>query len=73
METYFIAMNSYTEAMSGKNFLQSLNIKCSVEKRSGKNGCTYGIKVKGDPDKASRLLGAVGLNADSITGGKHKP
>ena len=71
METYFLIMNSYTEAMNGKRFLQDLNIKSSVEKISGgSGGCAYAIKTKGDPDKVTRLLGTIGINVKSVRSGR---
>ena len=73
METYFLIMNSYTEAMNGKRFLQDLNIKSSVEKISGgSGGCAYAIKAKCDPDKATRLLSTIGINVKSVRSGRVK-
>ena len=71
METWFLTVNSYTEAMNGKRFLQELNIKSSVEKISGgSGGCAYAIKTKHDPDKTTRLLSTVGINVKTVRSGK---
>ena len=73
MEAWLLIMNSYTEAMNGKRFLQDLNIKSSVEKISGgKGGCAYAIKTKSDPDKTARLLSTIGINVKSVRSGKNK-
>ncbi len=64
MEIWHLSVKNQTDAMKGKNFLQSLNINSSVEKIGGKGGCTYAIKIKGSPDihsRASRLLSTVGV------------
>lgn len=60
-------MKSYTEAMRGKNYLEGLNINSSVEKISGKGGCSFVIRVKGDPERAVRLLGTAGINVTRVT------
>ena len=73
METWILTMNSYTEAMNGKRFLQDLNIKSEVQKISGgSGGCAYAIKTKSDPDKATRLLSTVGINVKSVRSDRHK-
>ena len=73
METWFLTVNSYTEAMNGKRFLQDLNIKSDVRKISGgSGGCAYAIKIKHDPHKATRLLGTVGINVKSVRSDKHR-
>ena len=60
-------MNSYTEAMNGKRFLQDVNIKSDVQKISGgSGGCAYAIKTKHDPQKTTRLLSTVGINVKSV-------
>lgn len=66
METWLLTVNSYTEAMKGKRFLQDLNIKSDVQKTSGDGGCTYAIKTKHDPHKTARLLSTVGINVKSL-------
>lgn len=66
MEIWLLTVKSYTEAIRGRNFLQSLNIKSSVEKVGGKGGCTYGIKVNGSSDRASRLLSTAGINVIKV-------
>lgn len=67
METNFLIMNSYTEAMNGKRFLQDLNIKSDVQKISGgSGGCAYAIKIKTDPGKATRLLSTIGINVKAV-------
>ena len=71
METWYLTVNSYTEAMNGKRFLQELNIKSSVEKLSGgSGGCAYAIKTSSDPRKTSRLLSTVGINVKSVRSGR---
>lgn len=73
LETWFLIVNNYTEAMNGKRFLKELNIKSSVEKISGgSGGCAYAIKTKHDPDKATRLLSTVGVNVTVVRSGKYK-
>lgn len=72
METWLLTVKSYTEAMRGKKFLDGLNIKSSVEKISGRGGCTYAVRIKGDPNRASRLLGTVGVNVIKIIGGNRR-
>ncbi|MCM1299041.1 MAG: hypothetical protein NC203_05595 [Firmicutes bacterium] len=70
METWLLTVKSYTEAMKGKSFLQSLNINSSVEKTGGRGGCTYAIRIKGSPERASRLLGTVGVNVIRASKGR---
>lgn len=71
MEIWLLTVKSYTEAMKGRNFLQSLNINSSVEKIGGRGGCTYAIRVKGSPERASRLLGTVGVDViKAVKGGR---
>lgn len=72
METWLLTVKSYTEAMRGKKFLDGLNIKSSVEKISGRGGCTYAVRIKGDPNRASRLLGTVGINVIKIINGNRR-
>lgn len=67
MEIWYLSVKSYTEAMRGKNYLSGLNINCSVEKISGKGGCGFVIRVKGDPERAVRLLGTAGINVSKVT------
>lgn len=67
MEIWYLSVKSYTEAMRGKSYLEGLNINCSVEKISGKGGCGFVIKVKGDPERAIRLLSTAGINASRVT------
>ena len=67
LETWLLTVNSYTEAMNGKRFLQDINIKSSVEKISGgSGGCAYAIKTAHDPRKTSRLLSTIGINVKSV-------
>lgn len=56
--------------MRGKNYLNGLNIQCGVEKVSGRGGCGYAIAVKGNPEKASRLLGTAGIAVLKVENGK---
>ena len=73
METWYLTVNSYTEAMNGKRFLQDLNIKSEVQKTGGgSGGCAYAIKIKSDPRKATRLLGTIGINVKSVRSDKHR-
>lgn len=67
MEIWLLSVKSYTEAMRGKNYLEGLNINCSVEKISGRGGCSFVIRVKGDPERAVRLLGTAGINVTKVT------
>lgn len=67
MEIWLLSVKSYTEAMRGKNYLESLNINSSVEKISGKGGCSFVIRVKGDPERAVRLLSTAGINVTKVT------
>ena len=68
METWLLTVNSYTEAMNGRRFLQDLNIKSDVQKVSGgSGGCAYAIKIGTDPHKATRLLSTVGINVKTVT------
>lgn len=73
METWYLTVNSYTEAMNGKRFLHDLNIKSDVQKLSGgSGGCAYAIKTKTDPDKVTRLLGTIGINVKSVRSGSRR-
>lgn len=72
METWLLTVKSYTDAMRGKRFLEGLNIKGSVEKISGRGGCTYAVRIKGDPNRASRLLGTVGIDVIKIISGSKR-
>lgn len=72
MEVWLLTVKSYTEAIRGRNFLQGLNIKSSVEKISGRGGCTFAVRIKGDPNRASRLLGTVGVDVIKILNGSRK-
>ena len=66
MEVWYLSVKNYTEAIRGKNYLQSLNINSAVEKISGKGGCSFTIRVKGDPERASRLLSTAGISVIKI-------
>lgn len=68
-DVWLLTVRNYTEAIKGKNFLQGVNIKSSVEKISGRGGCTFIIRIKGDPNRASRLLGTVGVDVIKIKSG----
>ncbi len=63
---YYLQVKSYTVAMRGKNYLVGLNINCSVEKISGRGGCGFAIRVKGDPERAVRLLATTGINVIKV-------
>lgn len=67
MEIWLLSVKSYTEAMRGKNYLEGLNINCRVEKISGKGGCGFVIRVKGNPERAVRLLATAGINVTRVT------
>lgn len=67
MEKYFLQVKNYTQAVRGKNYLAGLNINSTVEKISGRGGCGYSIAVKGNPEKASRLLGTAGITVINIS------
>lgn len=70
MSKYYLRVKNYAEAMRGRNYLQGLDINCSVEKVSGRGGCGYAVVVRENPDRASRLLGAMGIRVLKIEGGK---
>lgn len=72
MEVWLLTVKSYTEAMRGKSFLQGVNIKSSVEKISGRGGCTFVIRITGDPNRASRLLSTVGIDVIKILNGNRR-
>ena len=65
MEVWLLTVKSYTEAIRGRNFLQG-------EKISGRGGCTFAIRIKGDPNRASRLLGTIGVDVLKILEGRKK-
>lgn len=63
MESWNLSVKNQTDAIRGKKYLEALNINCSVEKRSAKTGgCGFVIRIKGEPEKAVRLLSSVGIN-----------
>lgn len=66
MAKYYLRVKSYTDAMRGRSYLQGLNINSSVEKVSGRGGCGYAIVVGGNPERASRLLGTMGITVLKI-------
>lgn len=70
MSKYYLRVKNYTEAMRGKSYLQGLDINSGVEKVSGRGGCGYAVVVRENPDRASRLLGAMGIRVLKIEGGK---
>ncbi|MDE7281593.1 MAG: hypothetical protein K2N36_07630 [Ruminiclostridium sp.] len=70
MIKYYLRVKTYTIAMRGKSYLQGLNINSSVEKVSGRGGCGYAIVVYDNPERASRLLGTLGITVLKIEGGK---
>ncbi len=72
MEVWLLTVKSYTEAIRGRNFLQGVNINGNVEKISGRGGCTFAIRIKGDPNRASRLLSTVGVDVLKILEGRKK-
>lgn len=72
MEIWLLSVKSYTEAMRGKNYLEGLNINCSVEKISGRGGCGFVIRVKGSAERAVRLLGTAGINVTKVIPGKKR-
>ena len=70
MSSAMLVVGSLTEANKGKSFLSGLNIKCRVEKlTSAQGGCAHGIRVYGDAEKASRLLGTVNIQVRKIIRG----
>ncbi len=70
MMKYYLRVKTYTLAMRGRSYLQGLNINSTVEKVSGRGGCGYAIVVREDPERASRLLGTLGITVLKIEGGK---
>lgn len=70
MIKYYLRVKTYTLAMRGKSYLQGLNINSTVEKVSGRGGCGYAIVVSEDPERASRLLGTLGITVLKIESGK---
>lgn len=70
MSKYYLRVKNYTEAMRGKSYLQGLDINSGVEKVSGRGGCGYAVVVRENPERASRLLGAMGIRVLKIEGGK---
>ncbi|MBD5082417.1 MAG: hypothetical protein HDT44_11745 [Ruminococcaceae bacterium] len=70
MIKYYLRVKTYTLAMRGKSYLNGLNINSSVEKVSGRGGCGYAIIVHDDPERASRLLGTLGITVLRIESGK---
>ncbi len=70
MTKYYLRVKNYTEAIRGKNYLNGLDIKCNVEKVSGKGGCGYAVVVRDNPERASRLLGTLGVNVLQIESGR---
>ncbi len=66
MKTAFIATDSFTSAGRARRYLQSLKIKSRVEKISGRNGCTFGIRVYEDAEKICRLLSNVNIACKKI-------
>lgn len=72
MDVWLLTVKNYTEAIRGRNFLRGVNINGSVEKISGRGGCTFAIRINGDPNRASRLLGTVGVNVIKILNGSKK-
>lgn len=62
MNSYFFAARSMTQAVTARNYLESVNIRSKIEKSSAKNGgCAYGVRVYGDAERAKRLLSAIGM------------
>ncbi|MDE6725225.1 MAG: hypothetical protein K2J79_06435 [Ruminiclostridium sp.] len=70
MIKYYLRVKTYTIAMRGKSYLQGLNINSTVEKVSGRGGCGYAIVVREDTERASRLLGTLGITVLKIESGK---
>lgn len=69
MNKALLLVSSFTEAKKGQSLLSGFNIKCRIEKLSSvQGGCTYGIRVFKDPEKASRLLGTININVIKIVG-----
>ncbi|HBH94574.1 MAG TPA: hypothetical protein DDX91_02410 [Ruminococcaceae bacterium] len=63
---YYLTVKNYTEAMRGKSYLNGLNIHCNAEKISGRGGCGYAVTVRDNPERASRLLGTIGVDVLKI-------
>ena len=47
-ESFFISLGSMTQAIKSEKILKSEGIECTVSKKSGKDGCMWGVWVKGE-------------------------
>lgn len=73
MEKPLIIMSSITNAMRGRELLRRNGIPCEIErvpKSRMRQGCGYGLYVRGNTAKAEELLRQNGLRVSGITDGR---
>ena len=69
MKSSLLVMASMTEANKAKYHLNQLKINSAVEKISSpRDGCSYGIRIRGDSERVCRLLSVVNITCLEIRG-----
>jgi len=66
MKSYFITLDSYTEARRAARYLSSIKIHADVEKSTSRGGCYHGIRVYEKPERVCRLLSAINVRCGKI-------
>lgn len=64
-------MPSYTYAVKSERLLRSRGFICAVKRRAytGPDGCGYSLSVKGDIEKAARILADYAIPYSNIVCG----
>ncbi len=60
-----INIKSFTRAQKALNYLQKHGIRCIIERRTGRGGCGFVLKItdsRAQKAEVCALLGAVGIN-----------
>ena len=67
-----LVVRSVTSAMKGQKLLEQTGISAYVERNTAPNsrqGCGYGLKIRGDVAAAAGILSAAGIKVSEIQRG----
>lgn len=66
MKTVFYVTESYTAAIKAEKTLKSNGIKAYSGKVSGRNGCSYGVRVYSEYEKAEIIIHRSGIRIVNV-------
>ena len=64
MKYFMINARSYTQAEKARLFLARNGIKSTVERTTGRGGCSFSLKIYGDRQEVCPLLARIGVSCD---------